>query len=81
VRPKYRHKTDRSRPPVVAPALERPVSGGYASAGLLAWIALSKRYGKLPFEDLFEAGIRYARESFMVSPITAASWARQAPNY
>ncbi|HEX7607359.1 MAG TPA: gamma-glutamyltransferase, partial [Usitatibacter sp.] len=46
-----------------------------------AWIALSKRYGKLPFEDLFEAGIRYARESYMVSPITAASWARQAPNF
>jgi gamma-glutamyltranspeptidase / glutathione hydrolase len=46
-----------------------------------AWIALSKRYGKLPFEDLFEYGIRYARESYMVSPITAISWARQAPNY
>ncbi|HSS26837.1 MAG TPA: gamma-glutamyltransferase family protein, partial [Usitatibacter sp.] len=46
-----------------------------------AWIALSKRYGKLPFEDLFEFGIRYARESYMVSPITAMSWARQAPNY
>jgi len=46
-----------------------------------AWIALSKRYGKLPFETLFEYAIRYARESFMVSPITAASWASQAPNF
>ena len=46
-----------------------------------AWVALSKRYGKLPFEALFEAAIRYARESFMVSPITAMSWARQAPNF
>ena len=46
-----------------------------------AWVALSKRYGKLAFEELFEAGIRYARESYMVSPITAASWARQAPNF
>ena len=45
-----------------------------------AWVTLSKRYGKLPFEALFEAAIRYARESFMVSPITAASWANQAPN-
>ncbi|MGZ5583205.1 MAG: gamma-glutamyltransferase family protein [Usitatibacter sp.] len=45
-----------------------------------AWITLSKRYGKLPFEALFESAIRYARESFMVSPITAASWANQAPN-
>ena len=46
-----------------------------------AWVALSKRFGKLPCEDLFEAGIRYARESFMVSPITAVSWAGQAPNF
>ncbi|MDQ3027219.1 MAG: gamma-glutamyltransferase family protein [Pseudomonadota bacterium] len=45
-----------------------------------AWITLSKRFGKLPFEALFEAGIRYARESYMVSPITAQSWANQAPN-
>lgn len=46
-----------------------------------AWVALSKRYGKLPFETLFEPAIRYARESFMVSPITAISWARQAPTF
>jgi gamma-glutamyltranspeptidase/glutathione hydrolase len=46
-----------------------------------AWVALSQRYGKLPFESLFDAAVRYARESFMVSPITAASWARQAPNF
>ena len=46
-----------------------------------SWIALSKRYGKLPFETLFESAIRYARESYMVSPITAVSWANQAPNF
>jgi len=45
-----------------------------------AWVTLSKRYGKLPFETLFEAAIRYARESYMVSPITAVSWANQAVN-
>jgi gamma-glutamyltranspeptidase/glutathione hydrolase len=46
-----------------------------------AWVELSKRYGKLPFATLFEAAIKYARESYMVSPITAASWARQAPTF
>jgi len=46
-----------------------------------AWVALSKRYGKLPFESLFEAAIRYARESYMVSPVTASSWRNQAPNF
>src|SRR3954469_2601752 len=31
-----------------------------------AWLTLSRRYGKLPFESLFAAAIRYARESYMV---------------
>jgi gamma-glutamyltranspeptidase/glutathione hydrolase len=44
-----------------------------------AWDELSKKYGKLPFEQLFEYAIKYAREGYMVSPITALSWARQAP--
>jgi len=46
-----------------------------------AWVALWQRYGKLPFADLFGPAIRYARDGFMVSPITALSWARQAPNF
>src|SRR5512143_4322425 len=35
------------------------------------WAALSKRYGKLPFADLFEPAIRYARDGWMVSPTIA----------
>ena len=46
-----------------------------------AWVALSQRYGKLAFADLFQAAIRYARDGFMVSPITSLSWARQAPSF
>ena len=38
------------------------------------WVALSERYGKLDFESLFEAGIRYAEEGFQVGPITAFHW-------
>lgn len=40
-----------------------------------AWVALSERFGKLPFEVLFEAAIRYARDGFLISPITAKAWA------
>ncbi|MDK2972360.1 MAG: gamma-glutamyltranspeptidase / glutathione hydrolase [Candidatus Sumerlaeota bacterium] len=36
-----------------------------------AWVALSERFGRLPFERLFDDAIRYAREGFAVSPITA----------
>jgi gamma-glutamyltranspeptidase/glutathione hydrolase len=42
------------------------------------WAALSKRYGKLPFADLFEPAIRYARDGWMVSPTIAAQWQRAA---
>src|SRR5579862_163727 len=38
------------------------------------WVALSDRYGKLPFADLFEPAIRYARDGFPVSPVIAGKW-------
>ncbi len=40
------------------------------------WVALSRRYGKLPFADLFEPAIRYARDGFLLSPIITGYWAR-----
>ncbi|MBN1875646.1 MAG: gamma-glutamyltransferase family protein [Anaerolineae bacterium] len=46
-----------------------------------AWVALSERFGKLPFDDLFDAAIHYARDGFLVSPITAAGWARAVNHY
>ncbi len=42
------------------------------------WVALSKRYGRLPFADLFEPAIRYARDGWIVSPVVAAQWERAA---
>ena len=38
------------------------------------WVALSERYGSLPFEALFEAAIHYAEDGFLVGPRTAAHW-------
>ena len=38
------------------------------------WVALSKRYGKLPFGDLFEPAIRYARDGYLVSPVVSEKW-------
>ncbi len=42
------------------------------------WSALSRRFGSLPFQDLFAPAIRYARDGFPVSPNVAAQWARAA---
>ena len=39
-----------------------------------AWVKLSQRFGKLPFAELFAPAIEYAKNGFIVSPITAARW-------
>jgi gamma-glutamyltranspeptidase / glutathione hydrolase len=38
------------------------------------WVELSKKFGRLKFEELFEPAISYARNGFAVSPITADRW-------
>jgi gamma-glutamyltranspeptidase/glutathione hydrolase len=43
-----------------------------------AWVALSSRFGRLPFEKLFDLAIDYARNGYPVTPIIAKSWARGA---
>jgi gamma-glutamyltranspeptidase/glutathione hydrolase len=42
-----------------------------------AWVALSHRFGGLPFGDLFEPAIRYASDGFLVSPTIASIWGNQ----
>lgn len=44
-----------------------------------AWQALSGRYGKLPFADLFEPAIDYARRGYMVTPVVADKWEKAVP--
>lgn len=41
-----------------------------------AWRDLSARFGRLPFEKLFEPAIGYAEAGFMVSPVIAEQWRR-----
>ncbi|CAN5797387.1 gamma-glutamyltranspeptidase GgtA [soil metagenome] len=52
---------------------------GWASVtvpgGVSAWVALSQRFGKLPFASLFGPAIGYARDGFLVSPTIARQWA------
>ena len=43
------------------------------------WVALSQRFGKLAFADLFPAAIAYARDGYAVSPVIAEKWAKAVP--
>lgn len=44
-----------------------------------AWRELHGKFGKLPFERLFEPAIAYGRNGFLVSPTVADQWAAQVP--
>ena len=43
-----------------------------------AWVELSRRFGKLPFEALFEPAITYARHGFHITPIIGQQWLKAA---
>ena len=43
------------------------------------WVALSKRFGKLPFAQLLEPAIELAQRGYGVGVITADKWQRQVP--
>jgi len=45
------------------------------------WVALSQRFGALPFAQLFEPAVRYADDGFLVPPVTARAWAKAAATY
>lgn len=42
--------------------------------GVAGWKALSQRFGRLPYSDLFKPAITYATEGFPVSPFIAGVW-------
>ncbi len=79
IRPKFKRKADRAAAPVIAPALPRVAAGGYASAGLIAYIVVSKYQHHLPLYRLEQMsaqwGARLARQSMVDWVRIAADWA------
>ena len=43
-----------------------------------AWMALSSRFGRLPFAQLMRSAINYAETGFFVSPSVAIKWSEQS---
>ncbi|MFO0894366.1 MAG: gamma-glutamyltransferase family protein [Phycisphaerales bacterium] len=46
-----------------------------------AWMALSARFGKLPFERLLQPAIRIAKEGWCVAPQTAEGWRKSLDRF
>jgi transposase len=68
IRPKYVKLTDRSLPPIVAPAPKRIIDNSFASAGLLTSILLGKYADHLPLyrqEQIFKVrhGVELSRQT------------------
>lgn len=41
-----------------------------------AWVALSKKFGKLPLIDVLQPAIQYAKEGYPISPVLGYFWSR-----
>ena len=55
-----------------------PVTVPGAPAG---WVALSKKFGKLPLTEVLAPAIRYATEGYALTPTVAKLWERDYKNY
>jgi len=73
VRPKYKSIKGTTRAPIIAAAPERVVMGGYASAGLLAWIALAKYVDHQPMYRLQKQSERWVAN---IPRQTMSEWIR-----
>lgn len=60
------------------PEMDRIGWGSVTVPGAVSgWRAIWERFGSLPFEDLFEPAIRYARDGFLVSLTVHRQWQKQ----
>lgn len=62
------------------PVPERGWNAVTVPGAVSAWAELHRRFGRLPFEKLFDRAIRYGREGFLVSPTVAQQWAELTPD-
>lgn len=78
VRPKFRRKAERETAPVIAPAVPRPAAGGYASAGLIAYVVVSKYQHHLP---LYRIEAMSAQWGAALNRKTMLDWVRIAADW
>ena len=70
--PEYFHKrygAQAQTPP------KRGIDSVTVPGAVSAWVALSERFGKLPFADLMEPAIEIAQRGYLVPPVVQQKWA------
>ena len=69
----HRYGRDALAPP------KRGVDSITVPGAVSAWVALSERFGKLPFSDLLEPAIELAERGCTIAPVVQSKWALMAP--
>jgi gamma-glutamyltranspeptidase/glutathione hydrolase len=69
-----KHGADAARPPV------RGWDSVTVPGAVAAWVALSERFGSLPFADLLAPAIEIAERGYAVPPVVAHKWAAAVPD-
>ncbi len=70
---KKKYGNDPKQPPV------RGWDSVTVPGAVASWVALSERFGKLPFADLMEPAIEIAERGYAVSVVVQQKWAAAAP--
>ena len=66
---KRKYGSDKSMPP------KRGMDSVTVPGAVSSWVALSERFGKLPFADLMQPAIEIAERGYLVSPVVQEKWA------
>ena len=66
---KRKYGSDSSAPP------KRGMDAVTVPGAVSSWVALSERFGKLPFADLLQPAIDIAERGYLVSPVVQEKWA------
>jgi gamma-glutamyltranspeptidase/glutathione hydrolase len=70
---KHKYSADATNPP------KRGFDSITVPGAVASWVALSERFGKLPFGDLLEPAIDIAERGYLVSTIVQEKWAAATP--
>ena len=70
---KRKHGADSAAPPV------RGWDSVTVPGAVAGWMALSQRFGKLPFADLMEPAIEIAERGYAVPPVVQQKWVNAVP--